>query len=310
MNKILALSPFAIKKYKDWLKLFTKLGPSQGIFLADYPRKWINKFNLEHSTISTDDWDEWDEKKINEYFVHLKSKNGFISLNSPYKDELPWEPNFLGLPEDRLGDCIGIGERNNEYGLQDFDQFDIKTLNVSDTISIRLTDENLVELLKNYILNTEKIAFVDRHNYLLNPKREISDFTKVIRKILELTKNKPLGEILIYAIHDPINHPYMSSPDELTVTLQKSFGGYRSPTCGIRYMCCSEAGTGDDLHARYILTKNTAFQLTASIPGTQNSQSITRLRDLDETERLLTKWIDENHKLIINTESTYLNYIT
>jgi hypothetical protein len=311
MNKILALSPLAIQKYKDWLKIFTKLGPSQGIFIADFPRKkWIHKFNLEHSTINTDDWDDWDEKKINEFFAHLQSQNGFISLNSPYRDDLSWEPNFLSLPEDKIQDCVAIGARKNQHGVQDFDQFDIKLLNVNDTASVKLTPENLISLLKNYILNTEKVAFVDRHNYLLTPNGEISEFTKIIQKVLELTKTKPLGEILIYSIHNTRDHPYMDSTAKLADTLQKCFARYKSPSCGIKYMCCSEAGTGDDLHARYILTKNTAFQLTDSFPGTKNSQTITRLRDPDETERLLSKWIDEKHKLTINIESTYMNLIS
>jgi len=310
MNKILALSPMAIEKYKDWLKIFTKLGPSHGIFVADYPRKWINKFNLEHSTINTDDWDEWDEKKINEFFAYLQSHNGFISLNAPYKDNLSWEPNFLSLPEDKTKDCVAIGVRNNKHGLQDFEQFNIKSLNVKDTMSLKLTPENLTLLLKNYFLNTEKLAFVDRHNYLLTPTGDISEFAKLIQKILELTKSKPLGEIVIHAIYNSNNHPYMISPAELKNALQKCFHGYKSPFSGIKYMCCSEAGTGDDLHARYILTKSTAFQLTDSIPGTKSSQSITRLRDPDETEKLLSKWIDEKHMLTINTESTYINYIT
>jgi hypothetical protein len=311
MNKILALSPLAIDKYKDWLKIFTKLGPSQGIFVADYPRKkWINNFNLEHSNIKTDDWDDWDEKKITEFFVYLQSQNGFISLNAPYKDHLSWEPNFLSLPEDKTKDCVAIGARGNKHGLQDFDNFDIKLLNVNDTISLRLTPENLALLLKNYFLNTEKLAFVDRHNYLLTQSGDISEFTKLIQKILDVTKSKPLGEILIYSIFDPVKHPYMKSSTVLENVLQKCFLGYRSPSCGIKYMCCSEAGTGDDLHARYILTKSTAFQLTDSIPGTKNSQSITRLRDPDETEKLLCKWIDEKHKLTIINTSTYLNYVS
>lgn len=311
MNKILALSPLAIEKYKDWLKIFHKLGPSQGLFIADYPRKkWINKFNLEHSTITTDDWDDWDEKKFLEFFAYLQSQNGFISLNAPYQENQAWEPNFLALPKSKTEDCVAIGARNNKYGLQDFDQLDVKSLNVSDTVSLKLSPENLASILKNYLLNTEKIAFVDRHNYLLNSKGEISEFTKLIQNILEITKNRPLGEIVIYSHLNIREHPYMNSKTELDFALKKCFSGYKTPTQGIKYLSCTEAGTGDDLHARYILTKNTVFQLTDSIPGNKNSQSITRLRDQDETDRLLCKWIDEKHKLTINTESTFLNYIT
>ena len=308
MNKILALSPYAINKYKDWLKLYNKLGASQGIFLADFPRKWINKFNLEHSTIAIDDWDDWDEKRINEYLAHLKSTNGFISLNSPYQESLPWEPNYLNLPKDKQSECIAIGSRENTFNVPDFDKFDITLLNVSDTVSMKFTASELTSLLKTYFTNTEKIVFVDRHNYLLNPTGGFTEFTKLIRQIMEITKTKPLGEIVIFSLYNPREYPYMSTTEELNKTLEKCFMGFRTPVYGIKYLCCSEAGTGDDLHARYILTKNVAFQLTDSIPGNKSSQSITRLRDIAETERLLKKWVDEEHKLVINTEATYINY--
>ena len=309
MNKILALSPNAIKKYKDWLKIYAKLGPLHGIFLADFPRKWIGKLNLEHSTLSSDDWDDWDEKRINEFLAHLQSQNGFISLNSPYKNDMPWEPNFLSLPLDRKSSCIPIGERDNKYDVPDFERFDVNTLNVNDTVSMKFKASELAALLKDYFLSTEKIVLVDRHNYLLTSSGNISEFSKFIREILEIKKNKPLGEIVIYALFDPKNQPYMATTKELSQALEKCFTGVRGPTYGIKYLCCSEAGTGDDLHARYILTKNVAFQLTDSIPGNKASQSITRLRDPLETERLLKKWVDEEHKLVINTEATYINYI-
>jgi len=308
MNKILAISPYAIKKYKDWLKIYPKLGQRNGIFLADFPRKWITKFNLEQSTIYSDDWDEWDEKKIMEFLVELSRENSFLSLNSPYKANLAWEENFLNLSEDKKRECVPIGERGNEYMLTDFEKFDINTLNVKDTVSKKFNYEDLALLLKNYFINTSKIAFVDRHNYLFTQSGAISNFTKLIRTILEITKNIPLGEIVIYALYDNKN-PYMVSERVLSESLEKCFIGYKTPIYGIKYLCCSEAGTGDDLHARYILTNNVVFKLTDSIPGNKNSQSITRIRDAQETERLLCKWIDEEHKLSIINNSTFKNQI-
>ena len=310
MNKILALSPYAIQKYKDWLKIQPRLGPKNGIFLADFPRKWINTFKLDHSTIHSEDWDEWDEKLILEFLAKTYQENGFISLNSPYKDDFEWERNFLGISEDKKTECIAIGARGNQFNITDFDKFKISSLDVNDTISTKFSSDDLFNLLKNYFVNTQKIAFVDRHNYLFTPSGAISEFTKLIRKVLEITKNKPLGEIVIYAQYDNIKFPYMRSKEQLDDALEECFGSSKSPTYGIKYLCCNEVGTNDDLHARYILTKNVAFNLTDSIPGNKTSQSITRIRDIQETERLLCKWIDEEHHLSIVNSRTFVNQLS
>ncbi len=311
MNKILALSPTAIKKYTDWLKILPRLHPRDGLFLADFPRKWLKKFNLNDSTIHTDNWDEWDEKQIQEFFINLKNENGLISLNSPYEHKVQWEENFLKLSTEIQEKCIPVGSRNNAQMLPDFDNLDFNRLNsIRDTVS-QFKDGELIDLLANYFLTTEKIAFVGRHNAPLNPSGKISNLTKLIQEILSLTKNNgSLGEILIYTTYDPRDHPYMKNVTDLHAILEKCFNGLKTPTYGIKYLCCAEAGTGDDLHARHILTKNVAFTLTDSISGKNSSQSITRIRDRHETERLLCKWIDEDHKLEEIISVTHKNFVT
>lgn len=311
MNKILALAPTAIKKYTDWLKIYPRLHPRDGLFLADFPRKWLKKFNLNNSTIHSDSWDEWNEKKIQEFFIHLKKENGVIPLNSPFEINAQWEDNFLKLSPELQKKCIPVGERNNTQKLPDFDSFDLSQLNlIRDTVS-QFKDDEITELLANYFLTTEKIAFVGRHNAPLNLSGKISNFTRVIQEILKLTKNNgSLGEILIYTKYDPIDHPYMKNAKELQTVLEKCFDGLKTPTYGIKYICCEEAGTGDDLHARHILTSNVAFILTDSISGKNSSQSITRIRDKRETERLLCKWIDEDHKLDKVITAIHTNFVT
>jgi len=310
MNKILAISPEAIERYKDWLKVYPKLGSRNGLFLADFPRKWINKLNLDRANFESDDWDQWDGKLIKEFFSKINQENGFISLNSQYKENAEWEENFLKISDDIKRECIPIGKRGNQFNIGDFDKLDLNTLSVNDTISKKFNSDDLIQLLKNYVLNTQKISLVDRHNYLYTPSGTISEFTKFIRKILELTKNKPLGEIVIYALYGHKSYPYMNSPELLKESLEDCFGGFKSPIYGIKYQCCVEIGTTDDLHARYILTNNVAFKLTDSIPGNKSSQSITRIRDSDETERLLCKWIDEEHKLTVVNSVTFVNQLT
>ena len=311
MNKILALSPTAIKKYTDWLKILPRLHPRDGLFLADFPRKWLKKFNLNDSTIHTDNWDEWDEKQIQEFFINLKNENGLIPLNSPYEANAQWEENFLKLSTEIQEKCIPVGSRNNIQKLPDFDNLDFNRLkSIRDTVS-QFKDGELIDLLANYFLTTEKIAFVGRHNAPLNLSGKVSNFTKLIQEILKLTKNNgSLGEILIYTTYDPRDHPYMKNVTDLQAVLEKCFIGFKTPICGIKYICCAEAGTGDDLHARHILTKNVVFTLTDSISGKNSSQSITRIRDRHETERLLCKWIDEDHKLEEIITVTHKNFAT
>lgn len=311
MNKILALSPTAIKKYTDWLKILPRLHPRDGLFLADFPRKWLKRFNLNDSTIHTDSWDDWSEKQIQEFLIHLKNDNGLISLNSPYDERFQWEENFLKLNSDIQNKCIPVGSRKNIQQLPDFDNFDFNQLNlIRDTVS-EFTDSELIDLLAHYFLTTEKIAFVDRHNAPLNLSGKISNFCKTIQELLKLTKNNgSLGEIIIYTKYDPDKHPYMKSENEFKRVLEDCFSGLKTPTYGIKYICCSEAGTGDDLHARHILTKHAAFVLTDSISGRNSSQSITRIRDRSETERLLCKWIDEDNKLEKVMTVNYINYVT
>ena len=162
-------------------------------------------------------------------------------------------------------------------------------------------------MLGVYFTQTKKIAFVDRHNYLINSQGEVTQFTNCIRSILEINRSSQLGELIIYAVNDETSHPYMKDKDELIKVLSQCFQDCRIPVYGIKYICCKEIPDRriGNLHTRLICTNHVIFHLGDSIPGRNESQQITRISDPYETSDELTYWIDEEHNLDVVTEATY-----
>jgi len=54
MNKIIALDPDAIESYPDWLKIQPFIGHDRGVFIANYPKNWVNEFKKRE--LDTKDW--------------------------------------------------------------------------------------------------------------------------------------------------------------------------------------------------------------------------------------------------------------
>lgn len=308
MNKILAISPKSVEKYTDWLKIASRIGQASGVFFADYPKKkWIIDFNSRLSTLGIENWDDWDQKKIQEFFISLKNHNSLISLESPYLNK-SWESNYLEINSEKKNKCVAIGSRNNPEGIQDFDKFDPTEIFVEDTVEKKFKPIELVDLLKDYFLHTGKIAIVDRNCYLTTPNGQISEFAKFIQEILKLNSDR-LGQIIIYTKHDPEKYDFLKSIDSLNQTLRDIFSGFKSPCWGIKYISCIEAGAEMDLHRRMIVTNHSLFLLSDSIPGFNKSQSITRVQSQTAREKAISLWIDEKVEIEKVFESSFHNMI-
>lgn len=308
MNKILAIAPQALEKYTDWLKIASRIGQAHGVFFADYPKKkWIHEFNSRLSSLGIENWDEWSEKKIQEFFIALKKQNDLISLESPYIEK-SWESNYLNINQEKKEKCVAIGSRNNSEGLQDFDQFNPADILVEDTIEKKFQPFELVNLLKDFLLHTGKIAIVDRNCYLTTQNGQISDFAKFIQEILRL-KSDRLGQIIIYTKHNPEKYDFLKSINLLNEALKNTFSGFKTPCWGIKYVSCVEAGAEMDLHRRMIVTNHSLFILSDSIPGSNKSQSITRVQSQITRENAISLWIDEKIQIEKVLEATFYNLI-
>ena len=307
MNKIFATSPESINLYQDWLKFFDKIGQPNGLFFANFPKPWLPKFKEHLESLKIEDWDDWDKKKIIEFFIHLKNNNSLLALHHQYDYSKTWELNFLNLSDEVKAKSIAIGKRNNEYEIKDFSKLSPLELKVNSFNKGALSPKEFVNLLGVYFTQTKKIAFVDRHNYLINSQGQVTQFTNCIRSILEIKRSSQLGELIIYAVHDETSHPYMKDKNELIKVLSQCFQDYRIPVYGIKYICCKEIPDRriGNLHTRLICTNHVIFHLGDSIPGRNESQQITRISDPYESSDELTYWIDEEHNLDVVTEATY-----
>jgi hypothetical protein len=303
MNKILAMDPSAIDSVRDWEKIYPFIEHAKGIFIANYPRKWAQKFI---NQIDTSDWGFWDQKKIEELLIYWESTNTFVSLNSPYDDLLNWSVNYSKANID-TSHCISFGSRKLIHGLKTLDELDPNQLFLDSTIFGKFTSIELVKLLKLFLQNAGKLALIDRHNYLIKTNGEIHPFVIFVRHILSAIKSSKCYEIIIYARHDPDKYPYMKSNETVYEQLKKSFEECITPLHGVRYICCSEYANNQDLHARRIITNNVVFLLSDSIAGHNFSQSITRVHDKNFREKNLKDWIDGDHGLAIKSEATYIN---
>ena len=123
---------------------------------------------------------------------------------------------------------------------------------------------------------------------------------------MKLALDSKCNEIIIYCKHD--------KPRNLQEALIANFFGIKTPLYGIKYICCNEVPSGvglraatTDLHARWIVTTNVAFQLSDSISGGTKSQTITRIKDRDFREAQVKSWIDGDHGLEVVTDVVYLN---
>jgi len=307
MNKIFATSPASIHLYQDWLKFFDKIGQPNGLFFANFPNPWLSKFKENLESLKIEEWDDWDKKKIIEFFIHLKNTRSLIPLHHKYDYSQSWEMNYLNLPDKIRQDCIGIGKRNNEYGIKDFTKLNPLDLKVSSFHKGALSPNDFVNLLGVYFNQTKKIAFVDRHNYLTNSQGQLTPFANCIRLVLDSYRSTELGELIIYAKYDELSHHYMSNKEELIKALSFCFKGCRIPIYGIKYICCKEIPNRHigNLHTRLICTNHVIFHLGDSIPGRNDSQQITRISDPYESSEQLTYWIDEEHNLEVVTEATF-----
>ena len=106
MNKIFATSPDSINLYQDWLKFFDKIGQQNGLFFANFPKPWIAKFKEHLELLEIEDWDDWDKKKIIEFFIHLKNTNSLLALHHQYDHSKAWEMNYLNLPDEIKKKCF------------------------------------------------------------------------------------------------------------------------------------------------------------------------------------------------------------
>ena len=123
-------------------------------------------------------------------------------------------------------------------------------------------------------------------------------------------KYNSIHEIVIFAKHDPYKFKYMQSCDGLNYALNICLNNLRSPTYGVRYICCSEYGARSDLHARLILTNFVSFTLTDSINSKNKSQKIIRISDPIEDSIDKKLWFDGEHGQEIVFESIFTNQLT
>lgn len=309
MNKILALDPLAIESYIDWLKFQPYVGQNKGLFMANFPRHWVSEFIK--NELDTKDWGFYDTIKIKEFLISQESNNTFVSLNSTYDKKIKWGKNYNNVPNANKIDCIPIASRSDNNGLRTFEDLQPEEeLFIDSTKSEGLTPNGLLQCCKLFFQNSSKIAFVDRHNYLLTAGGELSTFTSFIQGLLKIIKDpKKCHAILIYSKYDPEKYPYMKSNDALYQQLSKVFGGHTTPTYGIKYMCCQESSKNEDLHARKIVTNHVVFNLQDSISGHTRSQSITRVADKNFREKNIKSWIDEDHGLDVISSATYIDLV-
>lgn len=306
MNKVLAIDPKAIENTVDWLKIYPHVGHEKGLFMANFPKVWVNEFLGQD--FDSDNWDFSDIQKIKEILIAFQTTNTFVSLNSPYQPLLEWCENFLKISEDKRKDCLAFKNRRSVSKLETLDELDPRQLCVNSTIEQKFTPQTLAKNLKIFLQNSPKIAIVDRHNYLVTLNGKSSLFAEFIKQVLIATQSSKCHEIIIYARHDPNRFPYMQSNETLSMQLMKSFEEHITPTYGIKYICCKEYQNNNDLHSRKIVSNHVVFLLSDSIVGNTFSQSITRVSDVPFRESNIKSWIDEEHGLEVKASATFINH--
>ena len=56
LYQFIALNPYSIEKYEDWLKISPFLGQSHGNFIARLPKKWLSLLNDHITDININGW--------------------------------------------------------------------------------------------------------------------------------------------------------------------------------------------------------------------------------------------------------------
>jgi hypothetical protein len=306
MNKILALDPRAIENMNDWGKVYPFVGHERGLFMANFPKHWINEF-LSHN-VNPNSFSFMESEKIKEFLISLQKNNTFVSLNSPYESSIEWFLNYSKIDNKNKKDCLAFGCRKSTGDLKTIDDLDPRQLFIDSTIEEKFTPKKLISNLKIFLQNSPKIAIVDRHNYLTKENGKPSLFVDFIKEILDLTKSSKCHEIIIYAKHDPDKFPYMLNDKNLKEQMVLVFEGCVTPTYGVKYICCSEYQNNQDLHARKIVTNHVVFKLSDSIAGGTYSQSITRVHDQTFREANLKAWIDQEHGLKVMASAIFINH--
>jgi hypothetical protein len=308
MNKIIALSPHAIQNYFDWLKIYGRLGQRYGVFLAKFPKHWVRDFTSHIDTIETEHWDEWSRLQLREYIIYLENSGALLSLFSNFDHSKTHEENIFLLINSKEHIVFPICRRENKYGLPSIQDLKADDLIVQSSADGPFNGNQLITSLAPYFITARKIVFVDRHNYLLDAASKPTTLSDLIVDIIKINRlSNSIQEIVIFAKYNPIRAEYMKNEGSLKEALKICFSGLKTPTYGIRYVCCNEGGAQSDLHARLIITNHISFTLTDSISSKNKSQKIIRISDPIADSKDKTLWLDEEHGLDIAIEYTFVN---
>lgn len=313
MNKVIAMDPLAIEKLSDWLSIKPYLGHDKGLFLAKFPTGWHKEFRRYIEKMDIFEFDDLTKTKVIEFVSELSKENGFLSLGYPSDGNQSWAENFINLPDNISRECMPVGKRGNNKNLQTFETLDSESLEVRDIIAGKFTPIALANLIKVYIQNSPKVAFVDRNNYLSSNSHAGKFFIDFIKEVLLLVPDKKCHQIIIYCKYDA-KHGYLKEDETLKEALTTHFSQFKTPLYGLKYICCNEAPAREDLraatidlHARWIVTNNVAFQLSDSISGGTKSQTVTRIKDKSFREAQIKSWIDGDHGLQIVSQAEFVN---
>jgi len=308
VNKVLALDPQAMETPVDWLKVYPFVGQNQGLFVADFPKNWMHEFMKSAPGSDPDRWGFWDSERIKNKLIEFKRGNAFVGLGYPYDIHRTWFENYSEVDSKQKTDCLAFSSRGDTSGLNSIEHLDPVDLQVDTTHTGDLSPNTLVRLLRRFFCNSPKIALVDRHQSLIKGDGKPSSFSYFLRLLLQEVYNSKCHEILVYTLYEPLDFPYMRSSEDLKLQLNAALDGLRTPTYGVKYMCCAESGSREtDLHARRIVTNYVVFTLADSIAGRSKSKILTRVPDKAFREQNQRAWIDEDHGLDVVSTAVYVS---
>jgi hypothetical protein len=311
LYQFIALNPYSIEKYEDWLKISPFLGQSHGNFIARLPKKWLSLLNDHITDININGWGQEDTKKLLEFFCLLNSKNAIIPIGLNDFSINDWSPSILNDIE-KFKNILIIDKRKNTFNLPTFDNLTANNLRISSSLESNknLSERyNLFSLLSPYLKYSGKIAFVDRNNYLVDSLGRQTLFLQFLAELLSNIKDSKCHEIIIYAKFDQ-NNSYLNSKENISKLMLSYFSKYTTPIYGVRYIFCNEIGSSNtDLHERKIVTNYCLFRLADSISGHTKSHSLTRVQDENIISRNIDLWLDDNHGMEVVLEHVFHNKI-
>lgn len=311
LYQFIALNPYSIEKYEDWLKISPFLGQSHGNFIARLPKKWLSLLNDHISDINTNGWGQEDTKKLLEFFCSPNIKNAIIPIGLNDFSVSDWSTSILNNIE-IFKSILIIDKRKNISNLPTFDNLTTNHLRISSSLESNknlLERYNLFALLSPYLKFSGKIAFVDRNNYLVDNLGRQTLFLQFISELLSNIKDSKCHEIIIYAKFDQ-NNSYLNSKEKISKLMLSYFSKYTTPIYGVRYIFCNEVGSSNtDLHERKIVTNYCLFRLADSISGHTKSHSLTRVQDENIISRNIDLWLDDNHGMEVVLEHVFHNKI-